>query len=322
LVLPGTATSALLLILVSISCFGLWPNIFKLAGSKARFELFSMDFAVGALLFSLVAAYTLGTLGADLGFSDSMLVAGQRAQAMAVIAGVAFAFGNMCFLAAIALLGQANASLLTFGAFGAALSLLRLNHPHFVQFTAAFVCLLFTCAFAFASARNKRQPPGRVIKGFVMGLLAGLGFVSVLPVLSLAQPDQLGVGPNAGMLLAGVGILVATFSLNFFFLNMSLEGPAVGYGTYFSARAKDHLVGVLGGVAWATGALALYAAYTGTVQLPSPEAWLAPFGGAVIAVFTGLFIWQKLPQPPRAKQLTITAIVCFLVGVTLLVTKV
>ncbi len=322
MVLPGTATSAFLLVIVSIVCFGIWPNIFKLAGNKARFELFSMDFAVGALLLSLLAAYTLGTLGADLGFSDSMLVAGQRAQVMAVISGMAFAFGNMCFLAAIAFLGQANASLLTFGAFGAALSLLQLDHAHFVQFTAAFVCLLFTCAFAFASARNKRQPPGRVIKGFVMGLLAGMGFVSVLPVLRLAQPDQLGIGPYAGMLLAGIGILMSTFFLNFFFLNISLEGAPVGYGTYFSAKPKDHLVGALGGAVWTSGALALYAAYTGTVRLPSPEPWLAPFGGAVIAVFTGLLIWQKLPQPPRAKQMTITATVLFLLGAALLLAKV
>ena len=49
-------------------CLGSWINTFKATGNRWRFELFSIDFAVGALLISLLAAYTLGTLGADLEF--------------------------------------------------------------------------------------------------------------------------------------------------------------------------------------------------------------------------------------------------------------
>ncbi len=319
MVLPATGTSALLLLILSIICFGLWPNIFKLAGNKWRFELFSMDFAVGCVLFAVLAAYTLGTLGADLGFSDNMLVAGQRAELMAVLAGVAFAFGNMCFLAAIALIGQANASLVTFGVFGAGLSLLGAQTGLSARLTGAFVLLLLTAVLAFLSARAKRQPPAKVLKGGIMGLLGGLGFLSVLPLIGLAQPDQLGIGAYGGILLAGLGILVATFSLNFFFLNISLEGAQVGYGTYFSATWKDHVIGIAGGAVWTAGALALYAAYTGAVKLTAFESWLGPFGGAIVAVLTGLLIWQRIPQPAAAKRMTIMATVLFVIGVGLLI---
>ena len=33
-----------------------------MAGNRWRFELFSFDFAIGAILFALVSAYTLGNL--------------------------------------------------------------------------------------------------------------------------------------------------------------------------------------------------------------------------------------------------------------------
>ncbi len=281
-----------------------------------------MDFAVGSVLFAAVAACTLGTLGSDLGFSDNMLVAGQRAQAMAALAGGAFALGNICFLAAIALIGQANASLLTFGVFGAGLALLRLQTGPTLKFAAACVFLLLASALAFSSARGKRQSPAKVIKGGIVGFLAGLAFLAVFPLITLAQPDQLGIGAYGGILIAAVGILVATFSLNFFFLNISLEGAQLGYGTYFGAKSKDHVIGTIGGAVWTAGALALYTAYTGAAKLTPFQAWLAPFAGAVLAVLTGLLIWQKMPQPPAAKQKTITATILFVIGVVLLIVKV
>lgn len=277
---------------------------------------------MGSVLFAVLAAYTLGTLGSDLDFSDSMLVAGQRIQAMAVLAGVAFALGNICFLGAIALIGQANASLLTFGVFGACVSLLRIVSGISLKLIAACVLLLLAAALAFSSARNKRQPPAKVIKGGIVGLLSGLSFLIIVPLLGLTQPDQMGIGAYGGMLLGSVGVLVATFCLDFFFFNISLDGGQVTYRAYFGARPKDHVIGILGGAVWAAGALALYTAYTGTAKLTSFEAWLGPFGGAALAVLSGLLIWQKIPQPRAAKQKTIVAAGLFVIGVALLIAKV
>ena len=101
MVLPTTWLSALFFLVLSFICLGSWANTFKASGSRWRFELFSIDFAVGALIFSLLAAYTLGTLGADLGFSDRMLVAGRTNQALGIAAGALFALGNMLLLAAV-----------------------------------------------------------------------------------------------------------------------------------------------------------------------------------------------------------------------------
>jgi glucose uptake protein len=106
LVTPTTWLSAILLLLLSLICFASWPNTFKRAG-RWRFELFSCDFAAGALLLALVAAYTLGTLGSSLGFGDRLLVSGRTDQALAVLAGGGFALSNMLFLSSLSLIGMA-----------------------------------------------------------------------------------------------------------------------------------------------------------------------------------------------------------------------
>ncbi len=81
-------------------------------------------------------------------------------------------------------------------------------------------------------------------------------------------------------------------------------------------------MGTIAGVVWTAGALALYTAYTGAVKLTSFQAWLGPFGGAVLAVLSGLLIWQKIPQPRAAKQKTVVAAALFLIGAYLLIAKV
>jgi glucose uptake protein len=101
--------------LLSLGCLASWPNTFKRAG-RWRFELYSCDFAFGALLLSLLAAYTLGTLGSALGFADRMLVAARTDQALAVLAGCCFALANMLFLSSVSLIGMAAAFPLTAGA--------------------------------------------------------------------------------------------------------------------------------------------------------------------------------------------------------------
>ena len=57
------------------------------------------------------------------------------------------------------------------------------------------------------------------------------------------------------------------------------------------------------------------------MKLTAFQAWLGPFGGAVVAVVTGLLIWQRIPQPPAAKRMTIVATVLFVIGVGLLIAR-
>jgi len=64
MVLPQTYGTALLLIIVSMLCWGSWANTFKLAG-KWRFELFYYDYSLGVLIAATIYALTLGNFGVD-----------------------------------------------------------------------------------------------------------------------------------------------------------------------------------------------------------------------------------------------------------------
>src|SRR5579864_7123774 len=108
MILPATYSSALLLIILSMICWGSWANTFKMAG-KWRFELFYYDYSLGVLLAAIVAAYTFGSMGSDLSFSDNLLIALRRNMAWAAAAGVVFNLANMLLVAAISVAGMAVA---------------------------------------------------------------------------------------------------------------------------------------------------------------------------------------------------------------------
>ena len=108
MILPASYSSALLLIIISMLCWGSWANTFKLT-AKWRFELFYYDYSLGVLLAAIVAAYTFGSMGSELSFSDNLLVAGKRNMAYAVAGGMVFNLANMLLVAAISVAGLAVA---------------------------------------------------------------------------------------------------------------------------------------------------------------------------------------------------------------------
>src|SRR5258706_769734 len=108
MLIPQTYAGALILIVLSMICWGSWANTFKLAG-KWRFELFYYDYSLGVLLAAIIAAYTFGSMGDDLSFSDNLIVAGKRNMAWAVAGGVVFNLANMLLVAAISVAGLAVA---------------------------------------------------------------------------------------------------------------------------------------------------------------------------------------------------------------------
>jgi glucose uptake protein len=109
MILPDTYLQALLLLLVSMICWGSWANTQKMT-KDWRFELFYFDFAFGTLIAALVAAYTFGSLGFDgFLFEDDIRIAPKRKIAWALAAGGIFNLANMLLVAAISLAGMAVA---------------------------------------------------------------------------------------------------------------------------------------------------------------------------------------------------------------------
>src|ERR1051325_5808456 len=109
MILPTTYLAALLLLILSMLCWGSWANTQKLAG-KWRFELFYYDYSLGLALCAVVVAYTFGLLHpTELTFQDNFMIASNRKMVYGMAGGAVFNLANLLLVAAIAVSGMSVA---------------------------------------------------------------------------------------------------------------------------------------------------------------------------------------------------------------------
>ena len=323
MVLPTTWLSTLLLLVVSLICLGSWANTFKATGSRWRFELFSIDFAVGALLFSLIAAYTLGTLGAELGFSDRMLVSGRTNQAIGLAAGAIFALGNMLLLAAVSLLGMSAAFPLCIGSAVVVGALFQFRSAHGLWLAAGLALLVCAVVLDILAIRRNKIPiraskkaPSST-RGIVVGIIAGVVLGCFFVLLHRGFRGDFGLGPYAGLLLVAIALLVSTLVLNLYFMNIAISGGPIGFSAYFTGLPHQHFLGFAGGAIWALGMLAQGLAMSAPAALNFDPAILTivPLASVLLAVFWGFTKWKE--SPGSAKTLAVASAAVFLCGIVL-----
>jgi glucose uptake protein len=91
-------------------CWGSWGNTQKLAAKSWRFELFYWDYIIGVFLFSLLSAFTLGSIGEKgRSFLSDLAQADTKNIGSAFVGGIVFNAANILLSAAIAIAGMAVA---------------------------------------------------------------------------------------------------------------------------------------------------------------------------------------------------------------------
>jgi glucose uptake protein len=341
LVLPTTYVSALLVLLLSLVCLGLWPNLFKRSGAQWRFELFYFDFAFGALLLSVVAAFTFGTLGSEMAFSDRMLVAGRSAQVWVVAAGFLFNLGNMLLLAATSLLGISAAFPLGIGLALIIGSFLNFRADNILPLIAGIVLMLLALVLDgtacrlrdFVRAKSPKAAPGsrslvppktktrRTTKGLIVGALSGIPLGLFYPLFAKRVAGEFGLGPYAGVLLFSIGIMLSTIVFNFYFMNIAIEGGAIRFHSYFGGKASQHFLGFAAGANFALGALAAALEMTAPtdVGLSAQLRVVVPLASVLLAVLSGLLVWNEFPSGARNARFSIALTTVFFAGALALV---
>ncbi len=323
MILPTTSAAALLLLLASFVCLGSWIVAFKLTG-KWRFELFYIDFAIGAVLLSILAAFTFGVLGSDLGFMDRMLVAGRTAQALVVLSGFVFNLGNMLLVAAVPLIGISAAFPLGLGVALLAGSLFYFPGTNAVFIVSGMVLVLLavilegiSCrlrdSVPAASSKGNTAPKGaskararKTNKGLILAAMGGIALGLFYPVAARGLSGDFGVGPYAGMLLFSVGVLVSTVIFNFYFLNIAIEGEPLTLGAYARGKRRQHLIGLVGGALWAAGMLTAALARSLPTQ-PERNVVLGlvlPLASALLVILWGAVVWKEFAGAPSSAKLS------------------
>ncbi len=338
MMLPDTYTTALLLAIFTMLCWGSWANTFKLAGNW-RFELFYFDYAFGVLLASVIAAFTFGSMGWDgFLFLDDFMRAGRRNMAYGFLGGVVFNLANMLLVAAIAVAGMAVAFPV---AIGLALvigvvwnyALNPQGNPNLLFAGAGLVVLaILMDALAYRSLSLTREKeriqagltrslqPRVSMKGVILSLVSGLLMGSFYPLVEMGKQGETGLGPYAIAFVFALGVFSSTFVFNLYFMNLPVQGEPVELLDYFQGTRRQHLLGLTGGLIWGAGTIANFVAASAPpeVQVGPAVSYALGQGGTMIAALWGLLVWKEFSGADlKVKTLLVFMFVLFVSGLAL-----
>lgn len=337
MIIPGSSSVVLLMLVLGMLCRGLWANTFKAEAGKWRFELYCFDFAIGALVAASIFALTLGSLGFD-GFSvmDDLRLAGKRQETVALIAGVIFNLGNMLALGAVSISGLAVAFPIGMG-FALVMNvvwnaILNPGSGSPLLLTGAGVVLasIVLAALAFreyslakliaAAQQGKTKSTRKKVSLRAVGfsLAAGLMIGSVLPFIQISQAGENGLGPYSIGLLFAIGIVLSTFVFNLFFMNLPVSGEPIEIRPWFRGKLNRHMWGILGGMLLYTGVIANLASdrVEGSARMSTGIGYALGQGGIIIAALSGIVIWKEFEgADAKVKTYLALMLILLLIGI-------
>jgi glucose uptake protein len=340
MIFPTTNLAILLLLTLTLICWGSWANMQKvLAKKKWRFELFYFDFMIGLVLTMVIAAFTAGSFNSqDLTFQDNLLITGYHKMAYAGGAGVLFGLGNFLLVGAVALGGMAVGFPVTFGTagiIGIVLSYIaapKTNATLIFGGAALFLVALFMTALAhfsetealFANEQKPLRPDPRVkgvpsnqrigpARAVVLAILGGVVIAMSRPLVEWAREGENGLSPYGLALLFGLGVAGGTIVASPFFINFPVTGFPAQVRNYFKGTLVQHLAGWFSGIVWAMGALGVWLSLAAPVSVQAGPALIYAFseGSTILAALMGMLVWKDLSHGIRARMFALVGLTLF-----------
>ena len=314
---------------ITMVCWGSWANTQKLASRTWRFELFYWDYVLGILIFSIISALTLGSIGDEgRSFIEDLKQADRNNIGSALIGGIIFNAANILFSAAIAIAGMSVAFPVGIGlalVLGVILNYAAAQKGDPVMLfggVALIVVAIILNALAYrkASASNKKVSTKGIILSLIAGLLMSFFYRFIAASMDLENFESPAPGkmtPYTAVFIFSVGIFLSNFIFNTILIKKPIEGPPTSYREYFQGNLKTHMTGILGGLIWGLGnSFNLIAAGKAG---PAISYGLGQ-GATLIAALWGVFIWKEFKNAPQKTNIYITAMFFFFVaGLALLI---
>jgi glucose uptake protein len=322
MLLPQTYEAALLLMVLSMLCWGSWANTLKLCPGY-RFQLFYWDYAIGLALGAMILGLTAGSHGpAQPVFVADMAMTSPHAMLLAAAGGAVFNVANLLLVAAIDVAGLAVAFPVGIGlalVVGSVWSYL-VNPKANPLLLFGGVALVVVAIVLDAAAYRKRERKAKMAttRGIVLSLVAGLLMGSFYPMVAKAMEGTQyipGPGPYATAMFFAVGVLVSTVPANLILMAKPLDGkPPVRLSGYWEALTRWHLAGVLGGAIWCVGAVSNFVA-SGAHKVGPAVSYAIGQGATMVSACWGVFVWKEFAGAPKqAKTLLLLMFIFFLLG--------
>jgi glucose uptake protein len=308
---PDTFAVALLMMITSTVCWGSWANTFKLT-KNYRFELFYWDYAIGIVLIALVFALTLGSRGGPDAFLDNVRAADSSNILYALVGGMIFNVANLLLVAAIDMAGLAVAFPVAIGIAlveGVVLSY-ALQPKGDPTMLAVGVGLAILAVLADGKAYANLTAGGSAVsrKSIVVCIVSGLLMGTFAPLVTRSLTAGHPLTPYSVAVFFTLGALLCCFVANVYFMRNPLVGSPVAFAGYFQQPAKDHLLGLVGGMIWGTGAVFNFVAagFVG-VAISYAIGQAAP----MVAALWGVFVWQEFRGANSAARSYLAAMFVF-----------
>lgn len=316
---------AVVFCIITMLCWGSWANTQKLASKNWRFELFYWDYVIGILLFSLLSAFTLGSMGENgRSFMDDLSQADGGNIGLALLGGLIFNAANILLSAAIAIAGMAVAFPVGIGIaliLGVLVNYLGTEKGNpTLLFAGVFFVLLAIIINAIAYTRVQRANVKVSSKGIVLSIVAGIlmsffyRFIAAsMDVENFVSPAAGKMTPYTAVFIFSCGIFLSNFLFNTILMKKPFQGPPTGYSEYFKGRFSTHLVGILGGLIWGLGnSFNLIAAGKAG---PAISYGLGQ-GATLVAALWGVFIWKEFRGASKGTNELIGAMfILFVIGI-------
>ena len=319
---------AVILCVVTMFCWGSWANMQKLTTSHWRFQLFYWDYNIGAVLFTVLIAFSLGSHGsAGRSFITDLAQADPGSLALIFLAGVIFNLANLLVVAAIDLVGMAVAYPVGVGLAGLlGVIILYINEPTgnpYMLF--AGVALVIIAIILDALAYNRLPSKGRrhMAKGIVISIIAGILMGIYYPFIAKGMSKTLEpltsgrMGPYAAVFVLTVAMFMSNFIWNTIMMKRPPTGDPVPYSDYFRlGTLRLHIAGILAGMIWATG-------MTLSLIASGAAGFVISFGlgqgGTLVGASWGVFVWREFRKAPRGTTPILAAMfLIFIAGLVLI----
>lgn len=315
-------STAVLFCIITMLCWGSWANTQKLAGRKWRFELFYWDYVIGILIFSIISAFTLGSIGSEgRGFVEDLSQASIGNIGSAFLGGIIFNAANILLSAAIAIAGMAVAFPVGIGlalVLGVLINYLAEQKGDPVLLFTGVTLVVVAIILNAVAYKKKSAGTNKVSsKGIFIALIAGVlmsffyRFIAAsMDLNDFVHPAPGKMTPYSAVFVFSVGIFVSNFVFTTILMRRPIEGEPIKYSTYFKGRGKTHLVGVLGGLIWGLGnSFNLIAAGMAGAAI----SYGLGQGATLIAALWGVFIWKEFSGAPKGTNLLIALMFLFFV---------
>lgn len=321
---------AVFFFVIAMTCWGSWANTQKLAAKNWRFELFYWDVVIGLLVFSLIAAFTLGSMGNEPGgrtFMEDLAQADAKSFAFSMLGGVIWNIGNLLLVAAIAVAGLAVGFPIGGGIAWLGGTILGFtieiatkgssNSNPWLLFTGMTLAIIAIYLSMLSYKRLTAYQKKASLNGIVLSVLAGLFIAPFYTITMYGMDPAFGLSgagtltPYSGAVFFALGAFLSTFIFNPFFMARPVQGAPVKMSEYFKGSFTSHFWGVLGGSIWMFGMVVSFM----SSGEGSTIAYALSNAAPVVAILWGVLVWKEFKGAPKGTNaLLVTMFVLFLIG--------